>query len=300
MIPRTIHQIWVGDLEPPAAFEAWSLRWQELHPRWSYIRWGGCPADFVVRPLWERAAEIVPARNVGQFRADILRYEILARMGGVYVDMDFEPLRPLDGFLADLGDGCCGFAAWETDGEWVNNAIMGAQPATPFFIELVEGLEGRVAKHNGRRPNKISGPAYLTGRLKERRPSRFAIASSAVFYPYRWDELERAGEQFPDAIAVHHWANRAGLLRSAPSQTTDGCVVSLETRVCFGIVCDGCADTLAEEEFIESPADALTLMAEFDWYTHDGKHYCDGCPNIPAEAVAIQPHSDDRQGADES
>ncbi len=31
------------------------------------------------------------------------------------------------------------------------------------------------------------------------------------FLPYLWDELERGGESFPNAYAVHHWRHRREL-----------------------------------------------------------------------------------------
>ena len=42
-----------------------------------------------------------PARNLAE-RADVLRYEILRRHGGVYVDVDVECLRPLDDLLTGV------------------------------------------------------------------------------------------------------------------------------------------------------------------------------------------------------
>jgi hypothetical protein len=32
------------------------------------------------------------------------------------------------------------------------------------------------------------------------------IFGADKFYPYLWDEPERAGDEFPDAYAVHHWS----------------------------------------------------------------------------------------------
>ena len=32
------------------------------------------------------------------------------------------------------------------------------------------------------------------------------IFGAERFYPYTWEEPERAGEPFPDSYAVHHWS----------------------------------------------------------------------------------------------
>jgi len=66
-------------------------------------------------------------------------------------------------------------------------------------------------------PNHISGPRFLTRLYRELRPAMVTV-SAAKIYPYRWDELDRGGEAFPDAYAVHHWANkrRAAAKQCAP------------------------------------------------------------------------------------
>jgi len=104
------------------------------------------------------AAEAHAPKNIGQFKADVLRYELLLYRGGVYVDADFECRKALDSLL--VGVDC--FAAWETDRHWVNNAIMGAVPGEPFFQMLVEGLPANVATMRGRSPNVMTGPQFVT------------------------------------------------------------------------------------------------------------------------------------------
>lgn len=205
MIPRTIHQIWIGESSPPAAFEAWSERWQELNPDWSYVRWSDCPINFAVRDLFDRAEEIVDPAGVGQFRADVLRYEILHRFGGVYVDLDFEPVRPLSA-IDELVGAAEAWAAWEETGRWVGNAILGAEAGSPAMRVLLERLPRSCALNVGRRATVVSGPQFLT-------PLWLGLVAlpRRLFYPYSWRELERADEPFPDAIAVHRWANKAKL-----------------------------------------------------------------------------------------
>lgn len=199
MIPPVIHHVWVGD-PMPDHLAAYVATWAEHHPKWGHRLWGEGDLDWLTNQrLYDEAEKHTPA--VGQFRSDVARYEILHRHGGVYVDADFECLRPLDELLT--GVRC--FAAWETDGVWVNNAIMGAEPGHPLFAELIRRLPSNVVRKRGRRPNHLSGPRFLTPVARAYRD--VTVFESALFYPYRWDELDRAGEPFPDAYAVHHWDN---------------------------------------------------------------------------------------------
>lgn len=200
-IPRILHRIWFGGPLPPE-LRAYGRSWEERHPGWEHVLWSeeNLP-PLHNQDLFDRAEEIAP-RNVGQLRSDIARYELLQRLGGVYVDCDFECRLPLD----DLLRGIKSFAAWEVSGRWINNAILGAVPGHPFLGALVEGLELSVERFRGHRPNRMSGPQYLT-RIY-RRHGGLTVFPKDWFYPYLYDELERGQERFPQAYAIHHWANK--------------------------------------------------------------------------------------------
>ena len=206
MIPRVIHHVWVGG-PLPAHLEDYVRSWAALHPEWEHRVWGDDDLTWLAnQPTFDAAEDITPWH--GQLRSDIARYEILARHGGVYVDCDMEALRPID----ELLDVDC-FAGWETDGEWVNNAIMGAVPHHPLLDDLIGGLEANVARHRGQRPNVMTGPQYMT-------PAALAheveIHPSSAFYPYRWDNLDAMGGDYGDAFAVHHWNRKRTLAGAWP------------------------------------------------------------------------------------
>jgi mannosyltransferase OCH1-like enzyme len=196
LIPHVVHHIWLGD-PMPVHLERYIETWEEHHPDWDHRLWTHFEG-LRNQNLYDRAGEITP--HVGQFRADIARYEILYEHGGVYVDCDFECLRPLDNLISGIG---C-FAAWELEDRWVNNAILGATPGHPLFDDLIRALPASVSRNAGRRPNRMTGPQFLTPIWRRWHATTFP---SAWFYPYPWSELDRQGEQFPDAYAVHHWEN---------------------------------------------------------------------------------------------
>jgi mannosyltransferase OCH1-like enzyme len=197
-IPRLFHSIWVGDPMPDHLRE-YVASWTRVHPGWEHKVWGDADLDWLQNQELYDFAEAI-TKHHGQFRADVARYEILHRYGGVYVDCDFEAVVPIDDLL--MGVDC--FAAWETDDVWVNNAILGSVPGHPLLRDLIDGLPANVKAHRGQRPNITSGPQYLTPLARRH---GITVYPSAAFYPYRWDELDRAGHAFPDAYAVHHWDN---------------------------------------------------------------------------------------------
>lgn len=210
MIPQTIHHVWVGP-PMPEHLAAYRRTWMEHHPEWEHRLWTEQNLTWLQnQELFDRAED--HTEHVGQFRSDVARYEILRLHGGVYVDCDMECLRSFDE-LCDVEF----FAGRECD-RFVNNAVLGSVPAHPLLVELVDNLPARVAATRGRgwRPNRITGPHYLTPAVERH---GVTVHPAQFFYPYRWDELDRANEAFPDSFAVHHWEN-ARKRRRRPRETT--------------------------------------------------------------------------------
>jgi hypothetical protein len=128
--------------------------------------------------------------------SNLVRYEVLHRHGGVYVDTDVECLRPLTPLLRGID----AFAALE-DHKGIGNAILGSVAGHPVFARAA-----RLARHTvgtGANSPDANGPHFLS-LIVEQEPN-IAIFAARLFYPYLWDELERRHETFPDAYAVHHW-----------------------------------------------------------------------------------------------
>lgn len=152
--------------------------------------------------LYNDAWKIAPNAQE-QFCADVARYEILERFGGLYVDADMECLKSFEPWVTNLDL----VAAWELDGVWINNALLGAVAAHPFLTKLVDCLPASVAANRGKPPNRISGPRYLTTLFKELKPAMTILPAFRV-YPYLWNELHREGAAFPEAWCRHVWNNR--------------------------------------------------------------------------------------------
>src|SRR5688572_30025403 len=94
-IPRTFHRIWLGG-GMPQQYELYGESWLHWHPQWRMITW--------------TENNLPPLQNQRQFddagiwaqKADIARYEILYRYGGVYIDTDFECLQNIEDLLEGI------------------------------------------------------------------------------------------------------------------------------------------------------------------------------------------------------
>ncbi|HRO60657.1 MAG TPA: glycosyltransferase [Burkholderiaceae bacterium] len=197
MIPRIFHQIWINDADPilPACFRAYSDSWRALHPAWEYRLWNLENCDFDL----QRPELIGRCANYAQM-ADVLRLEILYRYGGVYIDTDFEPLRPIDPVVDGASHVFC-----SEDGAHVSTGFIGACPASPLILRLLSGLPGSLGR---RAANLETGPSYVTqALLGDGFEGDVRFLPSRLLYPYGWNEPQRACEAFPEALAVHRWAH---------------------------------------------------------------------------------------------
>jgi hypothetical protein len=192
-IPHTIHRVWLGAAPMPEEHERFGETFAQHHPGWEMRLW----TDEDLPALDITAIERQRSRTHAEL-ANLVRYEVLYRHGGVYVDTDVECRRTLTPQLRGID----AFAALEAPGR-VGTALLGAvadhrafeRAATLARLTLGTFQPG-AASTNG---------AYFLSLILEQE-SKVAILATQLFYPYIWDELERRHEAFPDAYAVHHWA----------------------------------------------------------------------------------------------
>ncbi len=191
-IPRTIHRVWLGTGQMPEEHQRFGATFASHHPGWEMRLW----TDDDLPALDITATERERARTHAEL-ANLVRYELLHRFGGVYVDTDVECRRPFTPLLRGID----AFAALELPGR-VCNAILGATVAHPLFARAAQ--LARQTLGTGAHSVDANGPYFLS-LLLEQEPA-IAIFGARLFYPYLWNEPERRHETFPDAYAIHHWA----------------------------------------------------------------------------------------------
>jgi mannosyltransferase OCH1-like enzyme len=185
VVPRILHQIWLGDRPFPEEFARYRESWLHHHPAWEHRFWTeeNLPGDLRRPEVYERLR--VPAE-----RSDILRLEVLWRFGGVYVDTDFECHRPLDPLI----DGLDFFTAPLKPNGWVNNAFLGSSPHHPILDRALRELRPRefhgYDKH-------AAGPRFLDALLREY--PEVTLLPAELFYQTSPGQLE-------GAYATHHAA----------------------------------------------------------------------------------------------
>jgi mannosyltransferase OCH1-like enzyme len=95
MIENNIHQIWVGEAKIPAHIQEYMDEVKERHKDFNYFLW--TDANLPVLP--EHLKKIYDSYQKPALKADLLRMYIVYKVGGFYLDADFETI---DGFYSDV------------------------------------------------------------------------------------------------------------------------------------------------------------------------------------------------------
>lgn len=194
-IPRILHR--TVPAETSAEVEGWWAKFASMHPQWDLrtYREPIDPADF---PL---TGDLFARCQNGAQKAGLIRLEVLVTHGGVYVDSDVEPIRPLDALIH-----LPAFAAWE-DEKVVPDAVLGSSPGHPAFRELLR--RARASVELGEDAWK-SGPGGTTAVLPWR--DDVLLLPPGSFYPAHYLEKARLGTNAakPWVFLEHKWHHSWG------------------------------------------------------------------------------------------
>jgi len=211
MIPKVIHQTWKTN-DVPEKFQKWSLTWKTKHPEWIYMFWTDQDIDDFVKQYYPQRYEMFQKWTYQIQRVDLFRCMILHHFGGVYVDLDFECIQPLDSLLNCeilLGQEPTIHAQKVYQRPYIiSNAIMGSIPNHPFWMYVLDCAEQKFYSKYRKQILWSTGPGLLTecyDRTKNQysfsvhSPDRFFSKVSQGFFQHQVNLHEIFG--------VHQWAN---------------------------------------------------------------------------------------------
>ena len=186
-IEKLIHFIWIGDesLIPIDCINSWKKK----NPTFEYKIWGNKDLEnenWFFKDLIQKwlSKEICGA-------ADLVRWEILYKYGGLALDADSICINSLEDWLFynDL------FAAWENElvrPGLIANGAMGAIKKHPFIKSVIDDIFNDKNIFDDMAWKKV-GPLRLTKTYKARCRNCMTIYPSHYFYPYHYTGIKYSG-----------------------------------------------------------------------------------------------------------
>jgi hypothetical protein len=104
-VPKIIHQIWIGPKPAPTKLMD---TWKEKNPHFEYIRWN--EEEFIKRSMKFKCQSKIDEMEEYCGKTDIMRWEILYKYGGIYIDADSFCVEPIDDEFCKKS-----FAGWENE-----------------------------------------------------------------------------------------------------------------------------------------------------------------------------------------
>lgn len=216
---KIIHQVWFGTIpnkkEARKAYQKLALyrdSWTEKNPDWIRVEWSKPLCVELVKNHYPEHSEMFGRYKYEIQRCDAIRYLILHRYGGWYVDMDYYCCRPLDEAMRDYPSQIAFVQSPNRvlgqDSDHVSNSLMYSIPGHAFWRFLMINLEKNqsLPVYYGKHLTVMlsTGPA-LINRVYSEYKGRFGVKSLPwkLFHPYGVSDEKMLLNVNKEVYAIH-------------------------------------------------------------------------------------------------
>lgn len=190
MIPKKLHQVWLGDKDIPRKFIEFTNNWRDLHPDWDYKLW----TDETISDKPE-IKNLVDQCGAFSSKSNVVRLYAVYLEGGVYADMDVDWVQNFNKLL-----NVNAFAAREQKHLFCN-ALFGAISNSEWVKCQIEELPELVHL-----PPPWGPPLMTRASDSFKQTEQFNEYPKNYFYPFLWNQ--KAGDkcEYKNSYAIHYWA----------------------------------------------------------------------------------------------
>ncbi len=207
MIPKLLHQT-AKSPELPRAIASYPIKLQRLHPGWTYRLWLDADNLAFVTSEFPDFLETYKALPRNIMRADVIRYLLMYRLGGLYMDTDYEMLKPFDMLDREI------VLPWETDDQSeaptakICNSFFASRPGHPFWKMMIDDLKANPPLAPDVDVEATTGPGFITKIYQRARKQGMDLYAPArpIFNPFtpRGPRQYRAILKEGVAYGIHH------------------------------------------------------------------------------------------------
>jgi mannosyltransferase OCH1-like enzyme len=213
-IPKIIHQIWIGT-DVPSDVIYLSTKLRNINSEWEYKLWTDKSFDFINTDLMNKINLI---KNFGA-KSDILRYLILEKYGGLYLDCDFIGVKNFSNLInnSTFIAGVCNPDDFNLP--LINNGFIASTAKHPILEMIIQNILNNLDTLSEIKTQeevfKYTGPDLFTEMVFKYLSSNInqdvLIYPSTYFYPISCRNKFRINEKFiskssyAETYAIHLW-----------------------------------------------------------------------------------------------
>jgi len=212
MIPKRLVQTWKTS-DVPDTWKPYQKKWKELHPNWKYCFYTDEDNDKFVKENFPWVYPLYQTLPYPINRVDLFRILYLYEYGGVYADLDMEPLKCIDCFCEQKEYDIV--MCRPDKGNDVEIAIIFSVPKHPIWLGVVEEIQNRMNYSNFKTNlyqllNRslyilsLTGPKMMGSIVRKTKDAKVKVYPHEVFFPKQWHE--KAAKNYPNSYTVHHTA----------------------------------------------------------------------------------------------
>lgn len=216
---RIIHQIWFGTIpnkrEARKAYEKLKLyrdSWIIKNPTWRRVEWSKAMCLNLIKTFYPEHSNMFKNYKHEIQRCDAVRYLILHRYGGWYVDMDYYCNRPLDEAMEEYTNDIYFVqspnGSFLQDDDHISNSLMYSVPNHQFWKQVLIDLEkGQNTPYYYTKHLTVmftTGPGILN-RIYSACKYKYKVKSLPwkLFHPFGIKDDFRSVSCNPSVFAVH-------------------------------------------------------------------------------------------------
>lgn len=207
---KLIHRIWLDD-SVPDEFKEYGDKWRKLNPDWELKDWlhtDDVP-PLINQKQFDNARDLCP-KDWKRFQSDLLRLELLYMFGGVYVDMDTEPLKSFGDLLSDVTCFLCYSPNRYRGRSIFTQAVLGSESNHYFMGHLISELPCASLTYKDRPLAQMIGPHHVTRIYNKyyKRDKSITLFPSWYFGPQSIKDRDKGKDvDLSESYAWHKWVN---------------------------------------------------------------------------------------------
>jgi len=207
IIPKILHIIWLGPKVPPMVSKGCMRSIAEQLPDWEIKLW--TDKDIQLLDLQNRQY-FEEETNYGA-KSDILRYELLYKFGGVYIDIDIEVVKSLTQ-LNHAYEFYAGLEAGDNEAI-IGNSIIASIPGHPIMKDCIDQIKEHRYQMVDWKVVDRTGPKHFEQSVlrgsQHCDQGKFILFPKSFFYPIsHCNRTEKNLQRYikNETYCIHHWA----------------------------------------------------------------------------------------------